>query len=773
MSASFWLDSSDDSIFFAPSSDLFSRSSTDSFNIDDIPSLDNYPSLLLPSCSLDSLPISDLEPIKAPPCPLTTPRRQRTQHTFLSLMASLAFPKGNRPNRKYPNILVSSPTPERLRNVPQLKPVLKTWISAVPGLSPPDMAPWSPPREKLHYVWVPEGSFFPPSYLKRCLRERYGPVDPHPSSTLGTSRLAATSKPVSRPESPSGSRPLRRCASHSTRQTRVPDCTLAYTPISYPSVRARTKLRRWSLGVPPSYLGTELIIRRLESQRIDAITGTESAQSDASIDAPSLPLPAIKVSTSTTTIAISLPGSPEGPAAAPEPLAIRRGQKMPVPLTLNSPKRAPEEYPSIPTAFLGTPSAYTPHFQLTSSITQLDAESLPIGDMISALRSQAASLKVSSPAETCPSLLGIPHPSANSLSAASSDIVQSVSDDDWAFAQDLMLRYADHVRDRTPSKAKHRQQQAPSIRKSLTPRSSSATQTIRIRRASVPPVASTPNNRPKSSSAPRTDLAKPGYNTDVARQRKDLREATSNIRARKYIPQGDSRACPSLRPPSPVTPSHPRTLAPSSPNNPKSEFSIKRPLGILKRAKSVRFADMPKPDDGKENSSWDGQPRTSTPKGVAGSPPLQPSPLRACFVPEELEIQSPSRQPHAAPATEESTRVFMVNRRDSVQPTPSQNVNLCGSVFNSPTLSATPGLSDKSPSSSNSRAVKTLSLLVREHDKDKGKENSPLALRTQRRTRRHTEVDENTARRASECEGRSRKHRLSSPLKSFLDRLRA
>lgn len=635
------------------------------------------------------------------------------------------------------------------------------------------MAPWSPSREKLHYVWVPEGSFFPPSYLKRCLRERYGPVDPHSSSTLGASRLSAASKPVERPESLSGSRPLRRCASHSTRQTRTPDCTPAYTPISYPSVRARTKLRRWSLGVPPSYLGTELIIRRLESQRIDAITGAEPAQCNASIDAPSLPLPAIKVSTSTTTIAISFPGSPEGPSAAPEPLAIRRGQKMPVPLTLNSPKRAAEEYPSIPTAFLGTPSAYSPHFQLTSSIAQLDAESLPVSDMISALRSQAASLKVSSPAETSLSPLGIPHPSANSLSAASSDIVQSVSDDDWAFAQDLMLRYGGHARDRMPSKAKHRQQQAPSIRKSLTPRSSSATQTSRVRRASVPAVASTPNNRPKSSSAPRTDLAKPGHSTDVARQRKDLRETTSKFRATKYLPQADSSTCPSLRPPSPVTPSHPGTLAPASPNNPKSEFSTKRPLGILKRVKSVRFADMPKPDEGKDNSPWDGQPRTSTPKGAAGSPPLQPSPLRACFVPEELESQSPSRQPHAAPAIEDSTRVFMVNRRNSVQPTPSQNVNSCDSMFNSPTRSATLGLSDKSPSSSNSRAAKRLSLLIREHDKDKEKENSPLALRTQRRTRRHTEVDENTARRASDREGRSRKHRLSSPLKSFLERLRA
>jgi hypothetical protein len=131
MSASFWLDNSDDSIFFAPSNNFSSRSSTYSLNIDDIPSLNNYPSLLLPSRSLDSLPLCDLEPIRAPRCPQTTPRRRRTQHSFLSLMASLALPKGNRSNRKYANVLVSSPTPQRLKNVPQLKPALKTWIVSI------------------------------------------------------------------------------------------------------------------------------------------------------------------------------------------------------------------------------------------------------------------------------------------------------------------------------------------------------------------------------------------------------------------------------------------------------------------------------------------------------------------------------------------------------------------------------------------------------------------------------------------------------------------
>jgi hypothetical protein len=83
-------------------------------------------------------------------------------------------------------------------------------------------------------------------------------------------------------------------------------------------------------------------------------------------------------------------------------------------------------------------------------------------------------------------------------------------------------------------------------------------------------------------------------------------------------------------------------------------------------------------------------------------------------------------------------------------------------------------LSEKSSFSGSSRAAKSLSLLIREHDKgkdkEKEKENSPLALRSQKRARRNTEVDENSARRASRG---SRKNRLSSPLKSFLERLRA
>ena len=626
------------------------------------------------------------------------------------------------------------------------------------------MAPWSPPREKPYYVWVPEGSCFPPSYLKRYLRGRNGLVATRPLTPSG-SRLVATSKLIERTESPSRPRPLRRCASHCTPHPRVPDCTPAYIPLSFPPVHTHGRPRRWSLSVPPSYLGTEIITRRLESQRIDAITSAESAQSDVSNDDPSLPLPAIKVSTSTATIAISFPGSPERPTPTPEPLAVRRGRKMLAPLKVRTAQRVAEEYPGIPTAFLGTPSAYSPHFHFTSSIAQVNAKSIPIGDMISTLRSQAASLKVSSPVEDRAPLLDIPPSSANSLSASSSDIAPSISEDDWAFAQDLMSRYGDRAQDKTPNEAKHRQLQVPSARKSHVPRPRSAT-TSRVQRASVPATSSTPNNRPKSLSAPRTDVIKPRHSTGIARQRKDYVGTT------KYISHPESTPSTPLGPSSPVTPNHPQALPSESSNKSRNERSTKRPPGILKRVKSVRFADMPKPEDARDNVPSERQPRTGTSKDVGGSPSLQPSPLRTCFMPEELEVQSSSRQPTTTTPTTEPTRAFAMGRRGSVQVAPSQTVNVQSSMSSPPSPPATPWLSDKSSLSGShgSRAPKRLSLLIRDHYKDKEKENSPLALRAQRRARRQTEVDENASRRASRG---SRKHRLSSPLKSFLERLRA
>ncbi|KAH9172930.1 hypothetical protein EDB89DRAFT_1961659 [Lactarius sanguifluus] len=769
MSAAFWLDSSDDSLFFAPSGNIASRSSAVSLDINDIP-LDIYPSLLLPSRSLNALPLWDHEPSKPPPCPSTSPpRNRRTQNTFLSLVASLALPKGNRPNRKYANVLVSSPTPGRLRNVPQLKPALKTWISAVPSSSHPDMAPWSPPRENPHYVWVPEGSCFPPSYLERCLRERHSPLGKAIQSTFDDSSLLSASGYSKHPKLSSRSRSIRRRSSNSAYPTCIADTTPTHTTAAtVPSTPASTKPRRWSINVPPSHLNTEFLNRQLEFQRLNATIGTDSAQSDARNEAPPLPLPSIKVSTSTATIAVSVPGSPETPTPKPEPLAIRRGKKIPKPLTLHTPKRTHEEYPDIPTAFLGTPSAYSPHYQFSSLNARSDTESLAIGDMINTLRSQVSGLKPSFLPEARAPLLDKPPPPTNSLSAESSDIVPSISEDDWAFAHELMSRYSGLTQSKTPSQEKRSRRQAASTRKSLTPETGSLTviQSNRTRRASVPLAVSTPKNRPKSSSAPRTDLTKPQSSPATAIQGKASRPTTPNVGNRRHLPRpvsspgpssGLGRASDSLN-----------TLPGSSRS--ESSSSAKRPLGILKHVKSVRFADMPTKDNAEDNTPSVGQPRAETSKENGTPSSLQPSPLRAYFVPGGINTPIPSKRSQSTPVPEDATRISTASRRSSVQLPSIQTATSRTPVFNTPTSLVAPVVSDKVMLSNSQLAAKTFSLLAKEHDKDR--ENIPLALRTQRRMGRYTQVDENAARRASGGEG-DRKHRLSSPLKSFFERLRA
>ena len=631
------------------------------------------------------------------------------------------------------------------------------------------MAPWSPPRENPHYVWVPEGSCFPPSYLKRYLRERHSPPDTSPpSTTFDISCLLSASNHGEHSKSPSCSLSIRRRSSNSAHLTRAPDITPTHTIATAPSVCVRTNLRRWSINVPPSYLNTEISKRQLEFRSLDATMGMHPAQSDTWNEAP---LPSIKVSTSTATIAVSIPGSPETPrfTPEPEPLAVRRGKKMLAPLTLRTPKHTDEEYPGIPTAFLGTPSAYSPHFQFPSSNVRSDTPSLAVGDMINTLRSQVAGLRPSFPAEACAPLLDKQTPSNNSLSAESSDIIQSISEDDWAFAHELMSRYSGQSQPKIPSKEKRSRRQATSTRKSLTPETGLPTviQSSRARRASVPPTASTPKNRPKSSSAPRTDLIKHGNNSTTTRQDKVSRTTTPNGGNRRHLPRPVS---------SPGLPSgsgsHASTSLNVSPSSSKSGSPTTRPLGILKHAKSVRFADMPTKDDVDDNAPSVGQPRAGTPKGNGTPSSLQPSPLRAHFVPGELDTPVPSKQPQATPVSEEPARFSTASQRSSVQKASVQSATLRMPVVNTPTFPVTPVASSKVKLSVNAqRAAKTLSLLAREHDK--GRENIPLTLRTRRRMRRYTQVDENAARRASGGEGAGRKHRLSSPLKSILERLRA
>jgi hypothetical protein len=393
--------------------------------------------------------------------------------------------------------------------------------------------------------------------------------------------------------------------------------------------------------------------------------------------------------------------------------------------------------------------------------------------MINTLRSQVADLRPSFPDEDCEPLLDEPPPSKNSLPAESSDVMQNISEDEWAFAHELMSRYSGHSQSKTPNKEKRSRRQAATTRKSLTPETrlpATVIQNSRARRASVPPAVSTPKNRPKSSSAPRTDLIKPGNSSTTTRQGKASRLTTPIVGNRSLRHLTRPVSSPGL---SFGLGSSTSDSLDTSPSSSKSEYPPKRPLGILKHVKSVRFAEMPTKDDAEDNTPLTGQPRAGTTKGNGTPSSLHPSPLRANFVPGELDTPTPFEVNHKHTlVSEEPARFPTASRRSSVQKASVQTATSRMPVFNTPTFLVTPTASDKVKLSVNSQlAAKTFSLLAREHDKDR--ENIPLTLRTRRRMRRYTQVDENVARRASSGEGGSRKHRLSSPLKSFIERLRA
>ncbi|KAI0272352.1 hypothetical protein BC834DRAFT_856389 [Gloeopeniophorella convolvens] len=787
MSSSLWLDNSEDSIFFAPSGNIPSRPSADSLDLNAVPFLDDYPSLLLASTSLESLPLNDYNPIKPPPCPATSPRRTRTRHAFVSLGSSLVSPKDSRPNRRYTNVLVSSPTAARLRCVPHLRPTLKNWITSIPGSDPPDMAPWTPTRERLQYTWIPEGSCLPPDYLKHRFRSRHGT-----SETLLLSGSDDPRPPVASEDlfdSSARARPLRRRASHSMRRDPLV-MELAPHRIPTPS-QARNnskngKQRRWSVSLPPSYLSAEFITRRLELQRHDAIMKSHVTQSDASTDALPLPVPAIKVTTSTASIAVMAPGSPETPILSLEPLAVRRGQKMLVPLTLNVPKPTASEpveddYPGIPTAFLGTPSAYSPSFQFSSSTTKPGSQSLGINDMISSLRSQVASLKPPSPAEASIPVPTVPPSPTTPESAASSDAIPSISGDDWAFANDLMWQYGNGASTKTPSNDKpiQAQQQTPSIRKSLASSTRLAKFKNKARRASVPAAISTPKNRPKSNMAPRTDLTKPRHSTGTVIRSKIAYQTSSAAGTSSKIRTTPGPSPWLLSPTTPATPSpspaatcdSPSTSSTSSGSQPSS--SAKRPQGILKPTKSVRFADIPKKDKNKDDAPSRNQPPEAAPKRRASTPSRQPSPLRASFALGQQGLPALlTGESQQGSAAEKPTRA-PTNKRSASQPPPTPSSRLM-------TLKAQDAAGSPSPAPSSKvatprrtqRSGKAFSLLTRESDKEK--ENTPTSMRNSKRGRRYTHsyTDENAARRAADGEGESRKHKLSSSFR-FLGRWRA
>lgn len=144
-------------------------------------------------------------------------------------------------------------------------------------------------------------------------------------------------------------------------------------------------------------------------------------------------IPTIMISNSTAIIPFSLESSQSLTRA---PLAVRRGQKVPTPLTLNGPRLQDDPYPDVPTPFLGSPSSSSPSFDFASSTS---AFSMGLEAMCADLRQRCPDFRAPSP--TPPETPKEQEHAWHDVAGASPGVASP--EDEWKFAQDLLVKYGD------------------------------------------------------------------------------------------------------------------------------------------------------------------------------------------------------------------------------------------------------------------------------------------------------------------------------------------
>lgn len=209
------------------------------------------------------------------------------------------------------------------------------------------------------------------------------------------------------------------------------------------------RARRWSLDVPVTSMNQEMVDMMVELHNLNSFFKAGLEDLDQSVvvleerkERPEPP--SLMISNSHCAIPISLESSENLVLDPPLSLAARRGKDHLPPLLVKTLKHNAlmTEYPSIPTAFLGSPSVYSPKFEYANTA---DDPSLDLEDMISSLRSQCASIHSDSqgPVQTEDLI-----PATMDLSADS--WTQSCKDNDdaeWAFANSFLRNLGASARD--------------------------------------------------------------------------------------------------------------------------------------------------------------------------------------------------------------------------------------------------------------------------------------------------------------------------------------
>lgn len=466
------------------------------------------------------------------------------------------------------------------------------------------------PDEPFHQPWQPAeekrkpGS--PKSALvsaKRCLRRPKSKVGHHVN--LGSDIHSPQPPPLvlprsSRPKSPTSSTAFRKALVFE-RQIVLDD---------------GGKSKRWSLHIPAATMNPEMVQMMLELKDLNTFfkadenhtkTNSLPVRVEEIADKISKPLNQSK-SDGVSAPLVQLSG--KKPANSSLSLAVRRGKEMLPPLA-PSPNTNADAYPSIPTAFLGSPSTYSPLFEFSN---RPGDPSLDLQEMITSLRSQCASIPPTYPLADGAKPLTHPAKGRSPTIASSSPKALDQERDDWDFAVPLLTEV---FHDSITSK----------------------------RANSLP-------SRPLKSSLRGLSRYEEESSGDTT---------ASTINSSAMIEYQSSRAGSSdgsLPPtPLPVTPTAKIGHPPSSPLPPRpamvSTFGQSKEVrGILKSSKSVRFASLPI----RRCPIVPGTP-SSMPRHSAGSSTVcRPSPLRKTFF-VRYSVPQTSSESSSPPSTPSKNQI--------------------------------------------------------------------------------------------------------------------
>ncbi|KAJ7623233.1 hypothetical protein FB45DRAFT_925000 [Roridomyces roridus] len=269
---------------------------------------------------------------------------------------------------------LTTPTPPRLRTMLREKLLVETWLTGL-GSSCAGHTPWGDLDTSEATPWKSEGSLHTPDAFKNqlTLARRNRKKDPTPSiSVTDTSQRT------------------------SNRNALVFEREIILDSGS-------NKSSRLSLQASVNMMDPGVAEMISELQHLNSFFKEEGTN----VFSPATPQPpSLIVSNSHFSLPLSLESCGNLTPSAPLALAARRGKKMLPPLSFPQASDM-DAYPSIPTAFLGSPSTYSPKFEFAS---RPNRRSMDLQQMVSSLRSQCAP-------------------------------IEPVEEDEWAFADGLLDSY--------------------------------------------------------------------------------------------------------------------------------------------------------------------------------------------------------------------------------------------------------------------------------------------------------------------------------------------